>query len=107
MTMFRTAYFSIALVMSMLLAIGPVKAEQVGPEILTMHGTVQYIDNSNHQLVVDDRTLNVARDVVVISQYGKATNLSALYPGKQIRMLVEYPPEGSAAGTIRKIELLR
>lgn len=70
-------------------------------------GTINYIDTRQHRLIVDDRSYNLAEDLQVITPNGHKGRLTSLYPGKHIRMIVEFNKNSGNASVIHKIYMLK
>jgi len=72
-----------------------------------MQGKIDHIDTSRNVLVVDDMSYAIATDVSVVTAAGHTGRMSSLYPGKRVRLLVQFHDTGNTIGTIHKIYLLR
>jgi hypothetical protein len=84
-------------------AAGPINNEG----LQSMQGTINHIDSSHNKLVVDDMSYAIGADVTVVTPTGHTGRLALLYPGKRVRMLIQFNDSGNIVGTIHKIYMLR
>lgn len=98
---------SIALSLVLLLQLMLVHADASASGYSILEGKIDLIDSSKNVLLVDDKGYYLAPDLVVKTASGKKSRLFALYPGKRIRMEVEYADGDRKPGTIHTIYMLR
>lgn len=72
-----------------------------------MQGKINTVDTSHNILVVDDMSYRIDANVAVVTAAGHKGRIGLLYPGKRIRMLVQFYDNGDVVGTIHKIYMLR
>lgn len=101
--------YAIAILLNLILISSYVSAAEQAANsgLKIMQGKVNHIISSRNQLVVDDMSYALASDVRVVTPAGHKGRIESLYPGKRVRILVDFNGNGNIVGTIHKIYMLR
>ena len=103
----RRIYLGLAVILQLTLISNFTFAAQAGNSstLQTMQGKIDSIDVNKNRVIVDDMSYTIGSDVVVKTVAGNIGRLGQLYPGKRIRMEVEF--RDSQPGIIQTIYILR
>lgn len=107
MQMLRRLGFGLGAILGVLLQLNLAHAGIPPDHVETIEGTINYIHTSSNELVVNDMSYQINKDVVVKTFTGKTGRLSQLYPGKRIRMDVLLSGSGTKPAVIRTIYMLK